>query len=351
MVTLFGATTLVFGATCTYSGGSWDCGTPTTTDVLIVTDGNPVLSGTWDTAKNITVNGGTLTFSGTLDLKSGSVLTTADGTTLTVNGDTHFRLGSSVTIEGVLQVDGNFSNANNSNSVTINGSMQVDGNFDNGNGGVIDGSGAITANGTINNDGTIGGSTADNLGTLPVELLTVSASIQESGVMVSWETAIELNNEYFRLERSYDGLQFEEISRIEGAGNSSEPLTYQVLDIPPAYGLVIYRLSQTDFDGTTEIFPLFNILYQDLKETKVLAYPTRIPADLKEVKINNIWGTVISHDLRVVEMNGQVSAALHLDFDAEDVKILLPPSGKAGLHFLRGTINGVAISEKLIFLN
>ncbi len=89
---------------------------------------------------------------------------------------------------------------------------------------------------------------------LPIELLTFSADLQENEVLVKWETASQRNNDYFTIERSTDGKEFENVGEVDGAGNSNEVLSYSFTDEDPAQGLSYYRLRQTDYDGATEAF-------------------------------------------------------------------------------------------------
>ncbi|MBK7853237.1 MAG: T9SS type A sorting domain-containing protein [Bacteroidetes bacterium] len=85
---------------------------------------------------------------------------------------------------------------------------------------------------------------------LPIELLSFTGKNTWKGNVLDWKTASEINNSYFTLERSYDTKSFEEIAKIDGAGNSSETHDYTYLDRTAKTGLVYYRLKQTDFDGT-----------------------------------------------------------------------------------------------------
>ena len=73
-----------------------------------------------------------------------------------------------------------------------------------------------------------------------------------SGVMLSWSTAIEQNNNFFIVERSYDGLKFDRAIRIEAAGNSTEVKNYRFLDISQAATRTFYRLLQVDYDGSMQ---------------------------------------------------------------------------------------------------
>jgi hypothetical protein len=84
----------------------------------------------------------------------------------------------------------------------------------------------------------------------PVELLNFNAIAKDGGVLVSWQTAMELNNDHFDLQRSFDGVHFESVANIKGAGNNSSTLSYKYKDMEVSSGLVYYRLDQYDYDGT-----------------------------------------------------------------------------------------------------
>ena len=90
-------------------------------------------------------------------------------------------------------------------------------------------------------------------GVLPVELLAFEAAIIETTIHLSWSTATELNNDFFTLERSVDGINFEVIATIAGSGTTNETSHYEHTDDNPLLGMAYYRLSQTDFDGTHEV--------------------------------------------------------------------------------------------------
>ena len=53
-----------------------------------------------------------------------------------------------------------------------------------------------------------------------------------------------------------DGIQFEAIEEVEGAGTTYQSRSYQILDKNPYSGTSYYRLKQTDFDGTFSYSPL-----------------------------------------------------------------------------------------------
>ncbi|MBL4654531.1 MAG: hypothetical protein JKY33_01745, partial [Bacteroidia bacterium] len=94
---------------------------------------------------------------------------------------------------------------------------------------------------------------------LPIKLIDFSAVTDGQIVRLKWSTATEINNEYFTIERSEDGLHFETIHLIEGAGSSNKKIDYTVVDEDPIQGISYYRLKQTDFDGQYEYFPVVSV--------------------------------------------------------------------------------------------
>ncbi len=85
---------------------------------------------------------------------------------------------------------------------------------------------------------------------LPIELLSFQAVLQDGEVLLTWETLTEINNDFFTVQRSGNGVDFVAITAVKGAGDSDELQTYQVVDPNPLPGMSYYRLGQTDYDGT-----------------------------------------------------------------------------------------------------
>lgn len=88
---------------------------------------------------------------------------------------------------------------------------------------------------------------------LPITLVHFDAVPVQRTVELAWTTATELDNDFFTVERSADGLTFAPLLRVEGAGTSLTPLHYRTVDDAPLHGLSYYRLRQTDLDGTSTL--------------------------------------------------------------------------------------------------
>jgi hypothetical protein len=92
--------------------------------------------------------------------------------------------------------------------------------------------------------------TSTLLNPLPVELTKFTVQSYKNGALLSWTTNSEINNSHFEIETSYDGINWENIGIVQGAGNSFEINNYQFIDNKIGSGIQYYRLKQLDFDGT-----------------------------------------------------------------------------------------------------
>jgi hypothetical protein len=85
---------------------------------------------------------------------------------------------------------------------------------------------------------------------LPIRLKEFNAQRINKNVLLNWSSASELNNDYYTIEESQDGINFSEVTRVKGVGNSTTTKAYSYQLINSSSNETYYRLSQTDFDGT-----------------------------------------------------------------------------------------------------
>ena len=90
--------------------------------------------------------------------------------------------------------------------------------------------------------------TAQSTLILPIELVSFSGEVAPEGNLLSWETASELNSDYFEIERSPDGKSFSSIASVVAQKNSLEAHTYQFIDHGFNNGPNFYRLRQVGLD-------------------------------------------------------------------------------------------------------
>ena len=133
---------------------------------------------------------------------------------------------------------------------------------------------------------------AGNTSPLPVELISFDADpVDNKEVLCSWVTASEINNDYFTLERSRNGINFESIGTIDGAGNSSVTLSYSFIDKNPYPGISYYRLQQTDFDGGNSTSPMVAVRITT-NEPVFSIFPNPTSGDVYVISENTSTSTV-----------------------------------------------------------
>ncbi|MFK8009720.1 MAG: T9SS type A sorting domain-containing protein [Saprospiraceae bacterium] len=158
----------------------------------------------------------------------------------------------------------------------------------------------------------------ENVGSLPIELISFRADYQQDKVKLTWVTANEINNEYFTIQHSVDGINFRDVEDINGTGNSTSIQSYFTFHKEPMRGINYYRLKQTDFDGTSS---LSNIEAVRIFDGKINAFPNPVIneinisfADFEKGAINfaiyNIYGKEIfsqqvdiDNRLQVINLN------------------------------------------------
>jgi len=103
--------------------------------------------------------------------------------------------------------------------------------------------------GAYKSDGT--GGIWQSVATLPVELTTFTVSKSGNTAFLKWNTATEMNNYGFGVEKRDAGkAEWNKIGFIKGNGTSNAPHQYSFIDKEPAKGKYAYRLRQIDNDGS-----------------------------------------------------------------------------------------------------
>ena len=107
---------------------------------------------------------------------------------------------------------------------------------------------------------------------LPVELTDFTTACQNQQVKINWTTQAEINNDFFGIERSADGILFNEIGRVTGHGTSNAVNYYHYFDEQSLKGTSYYRLNQHDFNGVSKLYPFKSVTCND--ETDAISiYP------------------------------------------------------------------------------
>jgi photosystem II stability/assembly factor-like uncharacterized protein len=105
---------------------------------------------------------------------------------------------------------------------------------------------------------------------IPVELKSFDYELERNDVLLMWSTASELNNLGFEIQRSLDTNEFITIGFINGNGTTSEPKEYLYKDENLEQGLYLYRLIQTDYDGTRKAIGQLEVKVENLPQGYML---------------------------------------------------------------------------------
>ena len=106
---------------------------------------------------------------------------------------------------------------------------------------------------------------------LPVKLMSFSVNSDNSFNVLNWSTATEVNNDYFIVEYSTDMVNFYELGKVDGAGNSNVVKNYQFIDNTIYDEVVYYRLRQVDFDGVYTYSDI--VAVKKMEEGEISIYP------------------------------------------------------------------------------
>lgn len=162
---------------------------------------------------------------------------------------------------------------------------------------------------------------------LPVELLSFEIIPSESNLIL-WSTASETDNDYFTLYRSTDGITYEEIAIENGYGTTSHKQDYDYTDFSAPQGVVYYKLTQTDFDGTVNLLGIKTVISTQTEGITISTTPGKItitsPKDHQKISIHTITGRHIISTIVNKEASFYVSSGTYvLTTKSESIKILI----------------------------
>jgi len=179
--------------------------------------------------------------------------------------------------------------------------------------------------------------------TLPVNLLEFKATLNHEEVETKWITSSELNNDFFTVEKSKDGIHFDELDRVKGAGNSTINRSYSSVDPNPFTGLSYYRLKQTDFDGSFKYSAVVPVKYNHGKISATI-YPN--PSTDGAVTIL-IAGDVNATEIVVRTMQGEIVYRQKVYSDVNSVPVTLSKFAK-GMYMVTVKSGDEELHHRLI---
>ena len=174
---------------------------------------------------------------------------------------------------------------------------------------------------------------------LPIELLSFTGENIGEYNKLNWITTTEINNDYFVLESSKDGYYFSFVGEVNGAGNSTQQIDYELIDKKPLADLTYYRLKQVDFDGKYSYSNIVALKRKPSPDLNVFPNPTNGDFTL-------YFNQTINGELRIYNGLGQVVYDQHLE-NKDNIKLNVDIP--IGVYYLNvNTVSGEVITKRII---
>ena len=177
----------------------------------------------------------------------------------------------------------------------------------------------------------------------PLTLLNFKGKKEEDDNLLEWEVSTDANTDFYILERSTDGINFEQLKLISTANTN----VYSFLDVYPGLGTKYYRLKVVQIDGgfeysktivlthaTTRTLDGFAVFPNPTKGTFYIAFDSEVTSEM-EFEIQNTMGQILLEGKQSVKIGRN---KLELNLDA------MPPA----TYILSATLNDYQVQRKLI---
>lgn len=187
---------------------------------------------------------------------------------------------------------------------------------------------------------------------MPVELVSFTATATGKEIILNWETATEVNNYGFAIERRIKNEEWNKIGFVNGHGNSNSPKKYSFTDLQPVCETVEYRLKQIDFDGKYDYSETVEIT-TDTPDDILLSqnYPnpfnptTEIYYQLpKAGRVSLIVYDIVGNMITTLVDKYKLAGNYHTQFSIVNSQF------SSGVYFYQLSFGGKVITRKMLFV-
>lgn len=186
---------------------------------------------------------------------------------------------------------------------------------------------------------------------LPIDYLTFSVLESSNLPLLKWKTVNEKNNSKFIVEKSYDGLEFFAIGKVNGKNNSSDINEYSFLDEEYKKGGTVYfRLNQIDNEGKNTHSKILTFL-SEIKSTELVkVYPSLLDQPNQELTLEFQSDKDAPINLNIFSINGKLlnTRSLHVT-KGNNLLFINSKIENHGSYILMAESNGKIYSSKLVY--
>lgn len=309
-------------------------------NALTINSGGSLIIGASGNAQNLSTGNtaiinvyGDLTIWGDLDV--GNTLTLNVTGTLTIKGDINMGNDGELDISGNVSVEGDFNGGNNTD-LNVDGNLDVDGNIDTGNGSDLTGSGTMSSGGCTGDPDFCSGAP------LPIKLIYFEGISEENHILLEWTSATEENFDFYTVQKSINGLEFEDLGKVEGLGGIDRKYEYRFVDEVPVPGINYYRLKAVDLDGTIEYHDIIGVNYEGEVIDGFKMYPN--PSNDGFITIKSIDGM----EKGIVEIYDNYGLMILREEINTLAKTIQVPQSVKGTVIVRLRTNNSVVSQRLV---
>lgn len=174
---------------------------------------------------------------------------------------------------------------------------------------------------------------------LPIELKTFNGNCQNKGILLSWQTTSEVNNNYFEVLKSKDFILFYKIGTVAGTGNSNNISNYEYFDNAPYNGNNYYKLKQVDFDGKSSESDVIVVQIKNNSEINIYS-------DNNMLYVTTNYSNIIDF-VEISDITGKIIYSAKNNFDENNLQINIENISK-GVYFAKVLYNNQVDVRKFI---
>ena len=175
---------------------------------------------------------------------------------------------------------------------------------------------------------------------LPIILTEFQGQSTPDGIQLTWVTESEITFDYFQVERSFDGLEFEPLAKINARGSSHGQTFYNYLDRTARNTQNYYRLKNVDLNGSSDYSKIIRV--ENDGSTPVI-FPNPVVLGNFTVKVNPS-----SLPADFVLFNGLGKSLLSTELRNATTLISLPPGTPIGLYFVKISTSRLSHTFKIL---
>jgi hypothetical protein len=172
-----------------------------------------------------------------------------------------------------------------------------------------------------------------NTGVLPTSFSRFEGRRNNKQVDLTWTTAQENNNDHFEVERSWDGVNYNSIGRVNSLFHTtSAPTGYAFTDLQPINGMNFYRLKQIDADGKFSYSNIVTVMFENsvvvIQSVKPNPVKDQLQVSCYAIENTQVTGNIYDAEGRLV---GATSSMLNIGANNISFNVSNLP---AGVYFL-----------------